>query len=89
MTCNEKEMLMGYILTNLSTLENDVVTLKNNLLLGRCAVPDLNELLIAQIKVVSFLQFASAVMYILRLDINDFSVIQDLKKKYQVEFNCL
>lgn len=89
MTCNEKEMLMGYILTNLSILENDVIVLKNNLLLGRCGIPDLNELMIAEVKVVSFLQFASAIMYILRLDINDYSVIKNLKEKYKVEFNCL
>lgn len=89
MQAMEKEMLMGYILSNLSTLEGDVVTLKNNLLLGRCAVPDLNELLIAQIKVVSFLQFASAIMYILRLDVNDYSVVRNLKEKYKIELNCL
>lgn len=89
MTCNEKEMLMGYILTNLSILENDVITLKNNLALGRCGIPDLNELMIAEVKVVSFLQFASAIMYILRLDVNDYSVVRDLKEKYRIEFNCL
>lgn len=82
-------MLMGFILSNLSILENDVITLKNNLMLGRCCIPDLNELMIAEVKVVSFLQFASAIMYILRLDVNDYSVVRDLKEKYKIEINCL
>ena len=88
----EKSMLMDYMLTNAILLENEVKTLTDNMFVCRIDIPSLQELTIAKIKLVSFLQFSSHVMALLNINPEDSEQLRRLdiiKQKYTVEVNVV
>lgn len=92
MRASEKSILMDYMLTNAILLENEVKTLTDNMFVCRIDIPSLQELTIAKIKLVSFLQFSSHVMAILNINPEDSEQLRRLniiKQKYIVEVNVV